>query len=1296
MQSYKRITTLFCSVFAVVLLLASCVSKNSTRQTESTSFVVGKVEGKSYIPQMDSTGLPSQRNFQFKACLVDSIQYKVIPDYVFQIEMSNGRSVTARTDTKGCLVWDEVLRFGFGRSPVWLTVERTIRAAGGSAHSGAVQLDLAINPWLGDDSKIPNILDLRYERQSIPADKILDKAQSQQAFTAVAGQRVPLSERPQLWVPSATVIIDEVEFSHVEDDKNGNRSGALLNIEVAFEPRLRVRDVTGGFSFVPLIKGRLALKPYLIADAQGGETAVIVNQEVEPAEIILEDGVVRKTFQVRVPFLPNTGNVNFGLRVKYVNPQASTEDPGVLDFEGIFRLGAVSQLLGRRIVNPNPETLKSIERRADKRSEMDTNPMGLLGAIEAQSQKLPLGFGKVGYRLSRAKVNFTAVSGDVCESAVQREVRFQVESCVYDPFTLKGVAFTDFEISRVRNTNKGEELVPIEVDKTLFDGCFIWEDSQKHQYYDNQDYVTTNYVIENKALNFKETITIRINPWDYGFTFGREASQLTDPKKSQSVPELVLHTFNANFKEQTYIIDDLLNLDVQKLFTYQFQPRILRHDSLTDGVNARADLRDGAYIARIVLVRHRQEATGGEQGMAIHKDEANRLSLEQSKTLGAVRTTRPNRLPEYITHSEQPVVVRDGRVTLDVSYTLRELYLLGSRNSIVVELLPVEVAGLVFEPNSGCQIDVQKSKFLPSKEEKLKIWSYEAPQVLNDLNSNGIFKQVAYSAGEIIAQKDQSPIVKRYGEYASAPVDQKELATLNNFAFREGLRRVDLSQPAEMSRLVDQFNMQVKEITRYQEKTFYSGRNVQASFEEALNDLPTYYKNISRNYETKLNGFYFQPVKAEDVQNIIYSGVLPADDMHPSVYQFAHLMCGWWADQYFDYYMTREQIQSIGKWLENKDDIKSVEDWLRVDANIYSQPLNPGFPFRENYYRKINGSRFLTLIKDIFEMRFRRDFYRMCMNDPFEFFTFEKKISVEKVANHERAIQYLGGDSQNYNVNKSFRVDKSYGWDSTLSYKYSLGGSLTTMDSLFGLLRGINIFSFAGIHFGGDWSTSRTEKQGRYRGENLNFNKGPTLVVGRSTFNIELEKYQHCLIVRPTTHSFDELDRHWLPELKDKTADQLPYRRSGVMFCGGVRTAEPNGQAMRITESYYYLQQTGFGDYLLDPANIKNRPFLLGLRGHDSFNKFLHLTRGVVEPNYKADNRIPEGVEKADPLIGLIKSFRIAEARDLTGFYPGIYTVTDFSSTNGDKKDQNYFNKFFEFIADQNPFGFLEFDESKH
>jgi len=335
--------------------------------------------------------------------------------------------------------------------------------------------------------------------------------------------------------------------------------------------------------------------------------------------------------------------------------------------------------------------------------------------------------------------------------------------------------------------------------------------------------------------------------------------------------------------------------------------------------------------------------------------------------------------------------------------------------------------------------------------------------------------------------------------------------------------------------------------------------------------------------------------------------------------------------------------------------------------------------------------------------------YFTCLANPFNFFHIEKKIIVGDIGKDYSDLSYKYGYTKSINLQRAFDYAYSASWSANRSFSTSLGTGFTVLSGL-GDIRGkfinpltlINpVASFSGIKLSSDWNTSRSEGDSNRRQQSLRFaDESLYLQLNHSILSIRLTQFRHCLVVRAKNHAFEGYEEVWQNESIDKNfIYQIPYIKSGLMICSENIDEKTLDTPYLIEEDYFYLYQLIPGDrgQFQNPLNMRNRPFVISLRGMTEMEKMIFLIHSHVEADkmYGVEDYNPHGKftnpfnRESKPALGAKQAIIRAKLWNKTGFYPGVYSVKydneHYFFKNPIEYDKNSFERLGEWLYNNNP-----------
>ena len=155
-----------------------------------------------------------------------------------------------------------------------------------------------------------------------------------------------------------------------------------------------------------------------------------------------------------------------------------------------------------------------------------------------------------------------------------------------------------------------------------------------------------------------------------------------------------------------------------------------------------------------------------------------------------------------------------------------------------------------------------------------------------------------------------------------------------------------------------------------------------------------------------------------------------------------------------------------------------------------------------------------------------------------------------------------------------------------------------------------------------------TEGEGLSTSNGTGVSSGTTLAAQISTLDIELARFEKCMVIRPSTQFLIETrkdideENDWIDG--DRTDNFQNYRfimdfkKIGYFVCSGEIQTEDDlnaGESLRVREKYYYFTQIFNDGDMQDPGELVNHPWMLMLRGQRDFAVFTAALNSAFTPN---------------------------------------------------------------------------------
>lgn len=290
------------------------------------------------------------------------------------------------------------------------------------------------------------------------------------------------------------------------------------------------------------------------------------------------------------------------------------------------------------------------------------------------------------------------------------------------------------------------------------------------------------------------------------------------------------------------------------------------------------------------------------------------------------------------------------------------------------------------------------------------------------------------------------------------------------------------------------------------------------------------------------------------------------------------------------------------------------------------------------------------VLLDYFALELRNLLIGRCLQQKFkpgnrggDLVVMDKKLRVEKT----KRFLFKGGKSMNVNVSSSTGVDQKYSTERRASFDFmALPRHVPVVGS---------VFNGTGAQIAAGYSKGMSS--------GLSLNSGTYLVMQVATFDIELEKFERCLITKYNSVVLEEvfnlsayINRN---AEKAQIADALNY---GLFLCTGQVEQPRDSQnpsqlkPLAVRERYYYFTQHFTEGDMLDSGDLYNHPWLLMLRGRRDFNIFMAGINGFAQDVkvYDIWNPVAHVDEYTWPIENLVHTYL-----DVEPTFPGVYTMLE-------------------------------------
>lgn len=166
----------------------------------------------------------SKKLFNFKACITDPLFAPVQPALKFAIIDGAGNERIERTDSKGCIYWDETHSFRYIDHESYIKIRRRIESR--NFYKGYADAEVALNPW-GDGGA--SVIDLRFNKLPANAEVI------EMSDLSLRGQTLRSSPNPNV-----QLNLKSVSFDFIGLDYENYEITPYLGLKVAHKYQFRI------------------------------------------------------------------------------------------------------------------------------------------------------------------------------------------------------------------------------------------------------------------------------------------------------------------------------------------------------------------------------------------------------------------------------------------------------------------------------------------------------------------------------------------------------------------------------------------------------------------------------------------------------------------------------------------------------------------------------------------------------------------------------------------------------------------------------------------------------------------------------------------------------------------------------------------------------------------------------------------------------------------------------------------------------------------------------------------------
>ena len=1198
----------FYLILIIYWLLAGCLSP--TKRDPSVNALETKDTASFYMTEIKNIkvtkthtirdwAIPIAKKYSFFTCLKETLTEVSIPHQPFTIKMG-GQQTSATTDGSGCLSWTQEVSYNFLADSKYLLMEGSLQSRG--ILKGQRSFKIALNPWSSDrGTSVPEMVDLSTSTAIPDGSLISDEKEIDKALKGIKdnGEVVTRS----LWVPNLT-------YEGVQGGRSSK--GVETSIQLSIKPFMALNDLYGANYTYPLKNSLFDVSMQLVAVTIEDDRHVRIplSKPLIKKEAHLDNDQLYVKFSTLLENQVHDGNLELVLRLIPKNAPA-----GLNTFEGVYRLGSVRDIFKKytaQLQNKLEKTVSSPEIKSNT---------DILNHYKYKNDS---------FKLTELKISFKDIKW---QTATKRRLGFSVKTRVLDGFDARIIRGEDFTIRTKKNNPESGE--PSDKDSKIItkttqnQGELAWTDEIEHKYYSPERYIKKTFILEHKS-GYKKEYHFYINPWDRAWTFGTDARiyskddllKIQQRAKNAIKPRLMIPRYTIQTLDFSYTVDKFLTLEINKRFQLQIEPRVIR-DTLTRGSNTGEPLRDGVYLLRMAVKKSYFEVTGKEERdfiSPVQKLITVKNGLITTPIILTVRDMRLMRIRSFIFIELETVdlekinaseeLKNDNKVSRNYSVEDLKKYNAYDFNSIVDKNsgLPRRtfVGPLIMLPNSfsaamrptddlessSCKVadcnQLTTVGFSPTDVIKIpasKMYTLSNNSV-SGFQLNSTFKNL--TVGELIDQ--WSKIEKQYLK------NMENASSLETFLAKNDLEVIRLSKNSSSSSFLDKFTPELQEKTN---KVFTKGYY--------LNNLVSVLNKSNRlvRDDALKRDFHRLGIQGDDKINVydIFK-IFESNQMSPLL---ALRMCHLFFDKIINY-PNKDGIQLLDKEISKNDFHDSMRGFA---SSIIGRPMTSrkskkhSNSFSYVFIEKCSETLLEGLKKPLSNWKDVLDTTKTHQNSadwssediPFPFII-DKKLRIKKVRN---AIE-SSGFAMNFSVNMGFTESSGN------SKTNSVSGYLSPTAWMKGLLADL----VAGFKF----SINSIRSLFKSRISSATANSSVYLSTQMKQILLNFSEYETCVIIRinPEFLSWDRarffngsLNLDYIINKNYPQEEAVKRFARGLLICTGetIKDKSDSSNSQYFRETYYYTTQHFTEGDILDVFHLMNHPWLLSLRGVNTFSTFI-------------------------------------------------------------------------------------------
>jgi hypothetical protein len=1111
----------FIKYFFIVttLGLTACDIKKPTQMLlkNGASFEVKSFEGKSISVNMHADiAIPVSNNYNFRACITNvRLKTKPVVGHKFLIEEVK-KEVT--TDIEGCVNWSETITYNFLAQSKYLSFERTLVAKG--LHRGRRTINFALDPWSHGDDKPKEAVDLK-KNTSLPDNWLIRDKDA--VMAALNGNTLDTS-------PHARSIWIETGRINSQEDRITNK-GFEITYEVHGNPQIILTRVNGNKVLYDIVSGNFSAEMQLIhvvhKDGKIHRT-VLAEKRYDTVRVSNKNLALKARFNYKAPYW---GHLYIGVKLA-----AQKAPQGLRPFEGLYYVGdyrsikangwlKISSLVQNNRGFTLSQFLNGDYEDADAINEDSAN---LEDGTRGEQQDFD---GK--NRIFVRPLRFEFLNGED-DIGHRRKIRYQVEACVINPIDNQEIRGLKFNVIKFRQNEKEPAQHPQGNPLTSqINGCFTWTEELSVEMYDCQKYVKGFIDIENSDLGMKQRVHYYMNPWLTTPLFGVDelivknsvGKECEGAKDAEKPRYIFINNFEYSLQHMGYELDSNQTLMVHRYAKVDIDAKVVNNSDLMFGRSGSMPLRDGMYLVKMFI------------------------------------TTNPGYTDkfEYNTSATRLARARGGRISINyVDFLFRDVFDIGNRNSILLQILPVDETKVESHKVKPKHVDIKNpdatyTDYSPKSGDLDSVVDQKV--TLTPIIYEGKILMLGTERGSFALHDSNADLIVNIDDLK----DQKSL---------EKLQGVHQERMTLINKLVAQGQMDIQKAS-----TAISEASTLESYAKHLDaELADFSEGSGQAvFLQRLASLPLQPILRP-----ILRPMLPGEDkLMPTQKRYL------------------EQINNAKLAATSKEEVLKALASSKIETELA---------------RRLCVYWINQVISPVLNPLSIGELTRKCIQGSDEYishlFLNEKFYFTRKLNN----FSYQAGIWERMGLSSTFAMTNSNTRSLSQSWSVSSKAGAT-----------FKFLEFFSMGLDGQFLISKSKADSEAQSNTINVSNSVDLEKQRNTFSVDLLDYDVChririnpSLFRGQVSYFKNSDLWSHLKLKMRGEEVINTISRSFFVC-----SKPQNQApLSLSENFYIVQERLDNREYQDGGDKRNRRLFVTLRGDSDFKRFEHLMKnGVVMPD---------------------------------------------------------------------------------